>query len=238
MAWSSVVSTVVGAGASYYSAKKASEAQQEASQQGINAQQGASDTNLKIYNQQRADQEPFRQAGLRSLADFQRMLTGGYNMQESPAAQYASQQGTRSLNRQLAARGGLGGGNAAQRLAELNSGIAANDWNNQYTRLLDALKLGTGASASMGTAGQNYASGQRGIANSLSDLYGQQGESRASLYAGLPGMLGNALTTGLNMKDYTNSQDTPYTYDNSYYNYTPYNYTNEGSQSLNRNSGV
>jgi hypothetical protein len=222
MAWSSVVSTVVGAGASYYSAKKASKAQQEASQAGINATNDASGTNLAIYNQQRKDQEPFRQAGLRSLADFQRMLSGGYNMQASPAAQYASQQGTRSLNRQLAARGGLGGGNAAQRLAELNSGIAANDWNNQYTRLLDALKLGTGASSAMGQAGQNYASGQQGIANSLAGLYGQQGESKASLYAGLPGMIGNALTTGLNTRDYINSQNTGSSGLNSndpYYNY-------------------
>jgi hypothetical protein len=170
----SVISGILGARATSNAADTAA-----------SAQANAAGVEQNIYNQQRADFEPYRQVGLGAIPDYQKMLTGGYDMKESPAAQYELTQGTKALNRQLAGRGMLGGGNAAQRLTELSQGIAAKDWNSQYSRLLDALKLGTGASASMGAASNTLSSNTQSGANSLANIYNTSGNTRAGLYSSM-----------------------------------------------------
>jgi hypothetical protein len=152
----------------------------------------------ELYNDTIAREKPFYDAGVTANSQLGKMVNGGYNMQESPAAQYELQQGTKSLNRQLSARGLLGSGNASQRLAELSSGVAANDYNQQYSRLLDQVKIGTGASASAGAAsntlgnqiGQNSQQTQQNNTNS--------GNARASLYSGMGGLSSSAVNTGIN----------------------------------------
>lgn len=125
-------------------------------------------------------------------------VPGGYDMKQSPAAQYELTQGTRSLNRQLAARGLLGSGNASQRLAELSSGVAANDYNQQYSRLLDQVKIGTGASASAGAASNVLGNqiGQNSAAIQQSNT--QAGQARASLYGGMGGASASTVGAGIN----------------------------------------
>lgn len=125
-------------------------------------------------------------------------VAGGYNMGESPAAQYQLTQGTKSLNRQLSARGLLGSGNASQRLAELSSGIAANDYNQQYSRLLDQVKIGTGASAAAGASSSTLSNaiGQNSAAVQQNNT--QAGAARASLYSGIGGSGVSAVNTGIN----------------------------------------
>lgn len=140
----------------------------------------------KMYDEQMARQQPFYEQGISSLEDYAKMLKGGYDMKQSPAAQYELEQGTKALNRQLAARGMSGGGIAARRLAELSGGVAARDWQNQYSRLVDSLKLGTGASASMGQSGQYYGNQIGHGASSLSDIYLQNARNQigsAGLYS-------------------------------------------------------
>ena len=113
------------------------------------------------------------------------------------------------LSRQLAARGLLGSGNAAQRLGELSAGVAANDWNQQYGRLLDMVKVGTGASASAGSASQQLGNqiGQNAanVAGINANMAGQvgsaalaAGQAQAGLYGGLGGASTRALNTGIN----------------------------------------
>ena len=145
----------------------------------------------KMYEDQQKRFQPFYDQGISSLEDYVKMLKGGYDMKESPAAQYELQQGTKMMNRQLAARGMLGGGTAANRLAELSGGIAARDWHNQYSRLLDSLKLGTGAASSMGQSGQVFG-GQVGQgANALSQIYMNEGANRAGLYQNIGNTISN-----------------------------------------------
>jgi hypothetical protein len=97
-----------------------------------------------------------------------------YNPAVSPAAKYAETSGLRTLNRQLAGRGMLGGGGAALKAGELSAGVAANDWDKGYGRLLDLVKIGSGASAAAGTASQ-----QQGT--NLSNIYQNQGVTQAGL---------------------------------------------------------
>lgn len=165
-------------------------AQKDASEKANAIQMYALQQQKKMYDEQMARQEPFYQQGITSLADYAKMLKGGYDMKESPAAQYELQQGTKTMNRQLAGRGMLGGGTAANRLTELSAGIGARDWQNQYSRLVDSLKLGTGSAASMGQSGQVYGNqvgqGASGISNTAMNL----GNNLTSLYANYANTMG------------------------------------------------
>jgi hypothetical protein len=209
-----------GLGGSVGGAIDASNAQTDAAKanaatanQSLAVQQQINTDNLNqqkdLYNQDVARNKPFYDTGVTANANLDKMVNGGYNVQQSPAAQYALKQGTKSLNRNLAARGLLGSGNAAQRLSELSSGVAANDYNQQYSRLLDQVKIGTGASASTGAAsqtlggqiGQNSANMTNAVGtNSLANQQAQYqaGQGRASLYSGLGGLPMSAASLGIN----------------------------------------
>lgn len=163
----------IGALGSAYGASVSSSASSEAANKAAQTQMLALMMQKKMYDEQMARQQPFYEQGISSLEDYAKMLKGGYDMKQSPAAQYELEQGTKAMNRQLAARGMSGGGIAARRLAELSGGVAARDWQNQYSRLVDSLKLGTGASASMGQSGQYYGNQIGQGASSLSDIYMQ-----------------------------------------------------------------
>lgn len=205
----SVVSGIMGANAQSNAADSAanSATQTNASQERIANR--ALSQQQDIYNQDIARNKPFYDTGIAANANLNKMVNGGYDMKESPAARYALTQGTKGLNRQLAARGLLGSGNAAQGLGELSSGVAASDYSNQYSRLLDQIKIGTGASAAAGASsgtmsgaiGQNASalSGALG-ANSLAQQNAAyaSGNARASLYGGIGQTGVNAVNTGIN----------------------------------------
>ncbi len=172
----SIVSGLAGAEATRSAGSQSADAQREAT-----AQQRA------IYEAEVERMRPFYEAGRAQLPTFERMLAGGYNMRESPAAQWQLQQGTKAMNRALASRGLSGSGNAVNRLTELNKSVAASDWNAQYNRILDALKLGTGASISMGQAGTTFGNQTQTGATNLANIFTQQGQNQASLYSGISG---------------------------------------------------
>jgi hypothetical protein len=179
-----------------------------------NAQNNATAVADKNYEQTRADFKPFYDVGVNAIPDFEAMLNGTYDMKQSPAAQYQLEMATKAMNRNLSARGLSGSGNAVQRLTELNRSVASNDWNNQYSRILDALKLGTGASSSMGNAAQSNTNANVSTASNLSNIATNQGNNQASLYSGITGGLANAAATGLNAyKTFNPAPATNYKYD-------------------------
>jgi hypothetical protein len=139
--------------------------------------------------------KPYTEVGTNALADYQAMLHGGYNMQESPAAQYQLTQGTKAMNRALAARGLSGSGNAVNRLTELNSSIAATDWSNQYNRLLDAINIGTSASAKTASAGSKYADQLSTAAGQIGNNTWNQAQQLNSIYSNA---INNMQNSGLN----------------------------------------
>ena len=189
----SVFSGVAQAEAIRSSGNTAADAQREAT-----ALQG------RMYDESIARNKPFYDVGVSNLSDFQRMLRGGYNMQESPAAKWQIEQGTKGMNRALASRGLSGSGTAVNRLTELNKGVAGADWNNQYNRILDALKLGTGASASMGMAGNTLGNQSQLGASNLGDIFQNQGNNQASLYGNMSGNTTQGVGVGLKIADYYN----------------------------------
>ena len=139
---------------------------------------------------------PYTEVGTNALDDYQKMLYGGYDMQESPAAQYQLTQGTKAMNRALASRGLSGSGNAVNRLTELNSSIAATDWSNQYNRLLDAINIGTSASAKTASAGSKYADQLSTAAGQIGSNAWNQANAQNSIYSNAINTLQNS---GMNM---------------------------------------
>jgi hypothetical protein len=191
--------TVAAAGVGYLAASAGADAVSDAADTAAGAQNNATAVAHEQYDADIARQQPFYDVGRGAIPSFQRAISGApYDIAEDPAAQYERTIGTRALNRSLASRGLSGSGNAVNRLTELNMGVAARGWQNQYQRILDALKLGTGASASMGNASNAFTSANQSAANNLSNIAMQQGNTQASLYAGIPGATANTLATGLN----------------------------------------
>jgi hypothetical protein len=212
MTWAAtavVGGAVIGAGGTIGGSMLAGSATKDAAEQSAEAQKYAANIQKQMYDESVARQEPFYQQGINSLSDYAKMLKGGYDMKQSPAAQYELQQGTKTMNRQLAARGLLGGGTAANRLTELSSGVAARDWQNSYARLVDSLKLGTGAAASMNQSGQNYGGQVGNTANALGTIYTTQGNNMASLYQNTGNQVANLGGTiaGYGIKKMGNNTD-------------------------------
>jgi hypothetical protein len=214
---SGIVGAISGSSASGSAANTAADATTNAAATAASAQNHATDVANQQFNTTQANFAPFLQAGQAAVPAFSKAIgdTFKYDESQSPAAQYQLEQGSKALNRALASRGLSGSGAAVNRLTELNRSVAASDyenaytkWNNQYSRILDALKLGTGASTSMGAASNNLTNAtQAGATNlgniaqnagtNLANIYTNQGNNQASLYSGLGGQGANAAALGL-----------------------------------------
>jgi hypothetical protein len=218
-----VVGAILGSQSTTSAANTSADATTNAANAAAAAQNHATDVANQQYQQTRSDFEPFRTAGVNAIPAFNEAINSKftYDPTQSPSASYQLEKGSQALNRALASRGLSGSGMAANRLGELNRSVAANDyqtgynnaytqWNNQYSRILDALKLGTGASTSMGAASNNLTNAtQAGATNlgniaqsagtNLANIYMNQGNNQASLYSGLAGQGSNQAALGLKL---------------------------------------
>jgi hypothetical protein len=122
----------------------------------------------------------------------------------SPLAQWQMQEFNKQQNRQDAARGLAGSGSASARIGEGAMNIAGADYQNSYNRILDALKIGSGASASAGQSANQMSTaiGQAGGRQQQNIL--NQGQSQANMWSGL----GNTVGQGVQL--YQNSQSPVY----------------------------
>jgi hypothetical protein len=211
---------VGGALGSAVAGKSANDSATRANRATLNAQE-------KIYNQGREDFLPYMNIGLSAKPEYMRMLglnEDGSRMTDvadaptlSPLAQWQQQEFNKSQNRQDAARGLAGSGGASARMAEGASAIAGQDYMNSYSRILDALKIGTGASGSAGSYGSQYSNqiGQAG-ANSMK-LKLAQGDTNSQLWQGLGGIPADYLTYKNMMGTSGGSTTAPMTYGGSSY---------------------
>lgn len=112
-----------------------------------------------------------------------------YSPAESPVASYARQIGQRNLMRALGARGLAGSGLAAYKLGQLNSEIAAGDYDKQIARLSGLVDIARGTSSNLTNLGQSYANNAANIninaGENAANAQLAQGQNRASLYNGL-----------------------------------------------------
>ena len=178
-----VAGAAVTAGAAAYSsrqqsraAERAADAQTQAGQDaaqatveaariGADAQTKANRENIQfqkdVFEQQRADAQPWREVGAQALQNIQRGIANGtfdpgefsyaefepsdlsfqFNFEEDPGAEFRRQQAIDALNRQAAARGGLLSGGQLQAAQALASDMASQEYQNAFARALSQHQL-------------------------------------------------------------------------------------------------
>lgn len=155
--------------------KRAGDVQAQASREGIAEQRRQFDITQQQF-------EPFRQAGLGALSQQQAMLglsgqeaqqQAYAGLQESPGQQFLRSRAERSLLRNQAAIGGLGGGNIRTALQQQGVGFAQQDIQNQFNRLGTLTGAGQAATTNVAQAG-----GQ--VASNIAGLQQQAGAAQAS----------------------------------------------------------
>jgi hypothetical protein len=172
------------------------------------------------FAQQRADQEPFRQAGITTQNELLRQLglggeasSAGYgnlmrnfgqqDFQADPGYGFRMSEGLKALDRQAAARGGLISGGALKAAQGYGQDLASQEYQNAFNRyqtnrgsvygmLSGQQGVGQAATNAMGAAGQNYA-------NQAGDAYMGAANARASGYIGSANAIGQGVGGLTNM---------------------------------------
>jgi len=165
---------LTGAKAAAKGAQQAANIQASAADRAIAEQRGARD-------QATALQQPYVDAGARSLAQQMSLLglNGTAGQQESINALLASpeyttslQQGEEAILQNASATGGLRGGNTQNSLSRFRGDLLQQVFNSQYARLSGVTSMGQNAAAGVGNVNLSTAS-------NIGDLLGQQGAALA-----------------------------------------------------------
>lgn len=193
------VAPLVGAYIGNQAAGKASDAQVQAGRE-------ANATTLGMYNQNRADLEPWRTAGGTALGqlstgtapggDFNRDFTRA-DFQADPGYQFRMDQGNQAIERSAAARGGLVSGATGKALTEFGQNTASGEFSNAYNRFNNDRTQRFNRLSGIAGTGQTAATqiGQFGAnaANNISNTQQGIGNAQASGYIGGS----NAINSGL-----------------------------------------
>lgn len=176
--------TVVTAGVSMSAANKQAKAAKQAAQT-------SSDTQERIYNQQRADQEPWRIAGVQALDKMSKLYgistkdingtsaSSDYSeFTKSPDYQFRLDQGNKSILANAAATGSRNSGATQKALLKYGQDYAGQAYDSYFSKLATLAGYGTQANAQNAQSGQNYAHAITGIqqnkASALSSSYANQ----------------------------------------------------------------
>lgn len=149
--------SLLGAGADIYGANLAA-----------NAAKKAGKLQYNQYLQNRADYEPWRQAGLMSLADLTAAINRGdfSKFYASPGYQYRQDEGRRAVERSASARGALDSGATLKAISDYGQQTASNEYENYLNNLFGLAGYGRQATQDVAQLGANAAAGYgQGIAN-------------------------------------------------------------------------
>lgn len=133
-----------------------SSAASKAASQQANAANRAADLQNEQYQQTRADQEPWRQAGVNALGKLSSGDVMGYM---DPSYQFRLNEGLKAIRNRAGSQGQIFSGNTLKGLEGYGQSMASQEYNNAFNRLGTLAGFGTNANAANATAGQNYATG-------------------------------------------------------------------------------
>jgi hypothetical protein len=153
-----------------------------------------------MFDEQRKDQQPWRDAGTRALSglenkDFQRDFTMN-DFQQDPGYAFRMEEGQKAIERSAAARGGRHGGATMKALARYGQDFASNEYQNAYNRfnadrdrrfnrLSSLAGIGQTANSQIANAGMNYANqvgqNQMGMANAQASAAIANGNKMSNL---------------------------------------------------------
>lgn len=180
----------VSAATSIWAANKQSGAAEDAAATQARSAAEAMAIQKQMYDQQRADAQPWMQAGQGALGQMQDMTKNpvsftGQDFQNNmdPAYAFDLQQGQQALERSAAARGGLMSGGTMKDLTKYAQGMASNEYQNAYGRFMNNQnttfnRLGTIAGYGQNTLGMNNAASQH-YGTTMSDLITGAGNAAA-----------------------------------------------------------
>ena len=187
-------------------AKKAANTQAQAARDATAAQQ-------RMFEEQKALQEPFRQGGLTAQNQIMQLLGLGENrgadfgaltkpfgataFQEDPGYAFRQSEGMKALERSAAARGNLLSGSTLKGITRFGQDLASQEYQNAFNRYqveraarLNPLQslMGSGQSSANVLTGAAGQMGQNEAANLMN-----AGQARASGYVGSANALAGAL---------------------------------------------
>jgi len=209
-----VIAAGIGAAGSIGGGLMASSAAKKASKAQVQASQDANAAQRRMFEEQKALQEPFRQGGLTAQNEIMQLLgiggdktAAGYgslgksfgmsDFEQDPGYAFRQAEGMKALQRSAAARSMLESGSNLKGITRFGQNLASEEYQNAFNRYqinrsnkLNPLQslMSSGQSATNVMTG---AAGQMGQ-NEASNIYGA-GQARASGYIGQ----GNALNTAL-----------------------------------------
>ena len=213
------------------SASRAADVQSRAATDSAAIQKQIADQQIGLqreqYNQTRADQAPWMQAGTNALARMQAGefgVPGAFQFDQSqvsmdPGYAFRLSEGQKALDRSAAARGGLISGAALKAAARYGQDMGSQEYQNGYTRsygramdeynsrvnqsntgynrLASMAGLGQTANSQLATAGQNYASGASGALGNYATNAGNAMMGGAAAQAAGTVGQANAINSGL-----------------------------------------
>ena len=189
VATADVSSAVIGASAS----RSASKTQAAAAGQAADVQQ-------QQYEQTRADQAPYREAGYNALANLQRTAGnvpgafkfGAGDYQADPGYAFRLSEGQKALDRQAAARGGLISGGALKAAQRYGQEMGSQEYGNAYNRALTSYNTDVARENQL----YNRQAGLAGIGQTATNLVGQAGQNYATNVGNLMTGAGAAQAAG------------------------------------------
>jgi hypothetical protein len=134
-----------------------SNAAKDASQAQVQAGQDANALAKYIYDQSRADQAPYREAGVGALAGIKGLLANPSSITSMPDYQFQLNEGTKALQNSAAARGMVYSGSQGKALQKYGNDYAGTKLNESYNRLASLAGIGQQATNASGALGANYA---------------------------------------------------------------------------------
>jgi hypothetical protein len=193
-----IIDDIINAIASWHAA----EAQQKQAREAMGVQRD-------MWNQQRADQAPWLQAGQTTLRDLMaQMQAGGFDRQfnanslaNDPGFQFRMAEGQKALERSAAARGGLNSGGFMKSLARYSQGVASDEFQNAWSRNQTENTGRFNRLAHLAGVGQQSAQNLAGhgghYADSMSQLHGALGNAQAAQAMGVgQGLAGGVRSIG------------------------------------------
>lgn len=185
-----------------------SNAASQAAGAAADASNNASNTQSLMYNQQRRDQQPWRDAGIGALnemhsqeGDLNRSF-GMSDFQADPGYQFRMDEANKAIERSAAARGGLNSGGTMKALTRYNSDYASNEFGkardsfnndrtNRFNRLASVAGIGQTATNNVGQAGQN-------MANNVGNYMQNAGQAQGAASIAQGNAINQGIGTGMN----------------------------------------
>jgi hypothetical protein len=195
-----------------HQSRRAAEDQANAVREGIAAQERAADRSLNLmremWQQGRADQMPWLEAGRNALNRINELNTDPNSFTTDPGYQFRVSEGEKAINRAASARGFSGA--TLKALAKYGQNVASDEFGNVYDRFARLAGMGQNQSNTMANQGSNFATSSSNTINNLGQAQASGLESIGNARAaGRVGATNNILSgVGSAIQSWENGQNT------------------------------